>query len=133
MDKNWALSLIEALSNAPGVSGFEDEVTALLRRSAADLGEVSEDAMRNLYVKRPSGKTGLPVVQIDAHSDEIGFMVRAIRPNGTLDFITLGGWPAASIPSHRVLVRNREGVYIPGIVASKPPHYMNEAERKALP
>ncbi|MDR3138153.1 MAG: M42 family peptidase [Treponema sp.] len=133
MNKDQMLSLIEELSNAPGVSGFEDEVVALLRRHAAGLGELSEDAMRNLYVKRPAGKEGLPVLQLDAHSDEIGFMVRAIRPNGTLDFVTLGGWPAASIPSHRVLIRNSDGAYVPGIVASKPPHFMNEAERKALP
>jgi putative aminopeptidase FrvX len=50
-----------------------------------------------------------------------------------LEFIPLGGWAAASIPAHKVLVRNREGKYLPGIVASKPPHYMSEAERKALP
>jgi putative aminopeptidase FrvX len=133
MNKDQNLALIEALSNAPGVSGFEDEVVSLLRRHAAPLGAVSEDAMRNLYIKRPSPREGLPVLQLDAHSDEVGFMVRAIKPNGTLDFIPLGGWPEASIPSHRVLVRNREGAYIPGVVASKPPHYMSEAERKVLP
>ena len=32
---------------------------------------------------------------------------------------------------HKVWVRNALGEYIPGIVASKPPHYMTEAERKA--
>jgi putative aminopeptidase FrvX len=60
-------------------------------------------------------------------------MVRVIKPNGTLEFVTLGGWTANTIPAHKVLVRNMDGKYIPGIVASKPPHYLNEAERKAAP
>ncbi|MDR3167664.1 MAG: M42 family peptidase [Treponema sp.] len=131
MDKKQTLLMIEELSNAPGVSGFEDETVAALRRYSAGLGELSEDAMRNLYIKRPGG--ALPVLQLDAHSDEVGFMVRAIRPNGTLEFIPLGGWAVTGIPSHRVLVRNSEGKYLPGIMASKPLHFMNEAERKALP
>ncbi|MFR8221755.1 MAG: hypothetical protein ACLU9T_12280 [Blautia faecis] len=36
-----------------------------------------------------------------------------------------------NIPAHKVLVRNRFGEYIPGITASKPPHFMTEQERKA--
>jgi putative aminopeptidase FrvX len=133
MNKEQTLGMIQELSNAPGVSGFEDAVVALLRQYGADLGEMSEDAMRNLYINRPGKTAGLPVLQLDAHSDEVGFMVRAIRPNGMLDFIPLGGWALPSIPAHKVLVRTSGGNYISGIVASKPPHYMSEAERKALP
>ena len=36
-----------------------------------------------------------------------------------------------NIPAHKVWVRNRFGEYIPGITASKPPHFMTEQERKA--
>ncbi|MDR2068862.1 MAG: M42 family peptidase [Spirochaetaceae bacterium] len=133
MDKQETLTMIGALSNAPGVSGFEDEVVALLKRYARDLGSVTEDAMRNLYVKRPGWGDGLPVLQLDAHSDEVGFMVKAIRPNGTLDFIPLGGWVPATVPAHRVLVRTGEGRWIPGVIASKPPHFLSEAERKEAP
>ncbi|MFP3088998.1 M42 family peptidase [Treponema sp. TIM-1] len=133
MDKQETLSMIGALSDAPGVSGFEDEVVALLKRYGNGLGSFTEDAMRNLYVKRPGLSEGLPVLQLDAHSDEVGFMVKAIRPNGTLDFIPLGGWVPATAPAHRVLVRNDEGRWIPGLIASKPPHFLSEAERKEAP
>jgi putative aminopeptidase FrvX len=73
------------------------------------------------------------VLLLDAHSDEVGFMVKAIRPNGTLDFIPLGGWVPANVSAHRVLIRNTDGAWIPGIVASRPPHYVSEAEKKAPP
>jgi putative aminopeptidase FrvX len=132
MDKQKMLTLIRELSDVPGVSGFEDEAVALIRRHGDGLGEWSEDAMRNLYLRR-EGKPGQPVLQIDAHSDEVGFMVKAVRPNGTLDFVTLGGWVPSNVPAHRVLVRNDRGEWIPGIVASKPPHFLSEEERKLAP
>jgi putative aminopeptidase FrvX len=73
------------------------------------------------------------MVQLDAHTDEVSFMVQAIRPDGTLRFTTLGGWVASNIPAHRVLVQTSDGDYIPGVIASKPPHFMSEAERRAAP
>jgi putative aminopeptidase FrvX len=132
MDKQKMLTLIRELSDVPGVSGFEDEAVALIRRYGDGLGEWSEDAMRNLYLRR-EGKPGQPALQIDAHSDEVGFMVKAVRPNGTLDFVTLGGWVPSNVPAHRVLVRNDRGGWIPGIVASKPPHFLPDAEKKLAP
>lgn len=45
-------------------------------------------------------------------------MVQAICPNGTLRIIQIGGWVNHNIPAHKVLVRNRFGEYIPGILLS---------------
>ena len=132
MDKSTSISLIKELSEAPGVPGFEEEVVKIIRKNGEGLGHWSEDAMRNLYLRR-TGNEGKPVLMLDAHSDEVGFMVKAIRPNGCLDFITLGGWVASNVPAHRVLVRNMQGKWLPGIIASKPPHFISEAERKQPP
>lgn len=38
-----------------------------------------------------------------------------------------------NIPAHRVLVQTAEGDYIPGVVASKPPHFAGPGERNAVP
>ena len=131
MDKKTTLEMIAAISNANGTSGFEDEVVAAIRPYAEGLGEITEDRMRNLYIRRKENNGNRPVVQLDAHSDEVGFMVQAICPNGTLRIIQVGGWVNHNIPAHKVLVRNRFGEYIPGLTASKPPHFMTEQERKA--
>lgn len=131
MKENEELRLIKEISDANGISGFEDDVLEVVRRHAAGLGEITEDCMRNLYLRRSDNTGNKPVVQLDAHTDEVGFMVKAIRPDGMLEFITIGGWVATNIPAHLVRVRNSEGAYIPGVVASKPPHFMSEAERKA--
>lgn len=131
MNELNALSLLSDISNANGISGFEDDVLSVIRKCGDGLGTFDEDCMRNLYLSRNENTGKRPVVQLDAHTDEVGFMVRAIRPDGMLEFITIGGWVATNIPAHLVRVRNSDGVYIPGVVASKPPHYMSEAERKA--
>ena len=127
------LEMIAALSNANGVSGFEDAVLEVARRYAPANAVVTEDHLRNLYLRRGANTGGKPVVMLDAHSDEVGFMIHSIRPNGTLKFITLGGWVGSNIPAHRVRVMNRDGVYIPGVTVAKPPHFMTEAEKKQMP
>jgi len=131
--KQENIALIKELSQAPGVSGFENEVLLHIRRQADGLGEWSEDSMRNLYLRRFDREESQPRLMIDAHSDEVGFMVRAIRPNGTLDFIPLGGWLATNAAAQRVLVRNNKGDWLPGIIASKTSHQLSETERKPAP
>ena len=131
MDKTKTIERIMRISDANGISGFEDEVLSVIREEGKDYGTFSEDRMRNLYLWRKENCEGQPMVQLNAHTDEVGFMVKAIRPDGMLEFITIGGWIPNNIPAHLVRVKNREGVYIPGVVASKPPHFMSEAEKKA--
>ena len=131
MDKQTTLQMIAAISNANGVSGFEDDVVAAILPYAEQVGETTVDRMRNVFIRRKENTGSRPVVQLDAHSDEVGFMVQAICPNGTLRIIPIGGWVSHNIPAHKVWVRNRYGRYIPGLTASKPPHFMSEQERKA--
>ena len=131
MDKQTTLQMIAAISNANGVSGFEDDVVSEILPYAEQVGETKVDRMRNVFIRRKENTGSRPVVQLDAHSDEVGFMVQAICPNGTLRIIPIGGWVSHNIPAHKVWVRNRYGKYIPGLTASKPPHFMTEQERKA--
>ena len=127
------ISRIKRICDANGISGFEDEVLLAIRDEASTLGTFTEDSMRNLYLAYAGNKGNRPVVQLDAHTDEVGFMVKCIRDDGMLEFIPIGGWVTSNIPAHRVRVRNSDGLYIPGLVGSKPPHYMSEAERNAAP
>lgn len=132
--KNESLKMIEELSNAYGASGFEDEVLLVGRKYAAPYAAITENSLRNLYFHRNENTGDRPVIMLDGHSDEVGFMVQAIKPNGTLQFIPLGGWVDNTVPAHKVKVRNSEGKYISGVVASKPPHFMRPDEKgKPLP
>ena len=123
------LSMIQELSDAPGAPGFEDAVVDIARKYAANIGRLEEDFLRNLYIYRKENTGNKPVLMLDAHSDEVGFIIHSIKPNGTLRFLPLGSWNKNSLVSSKVLVRNALGEYIPGIIASKPVHFMSAGEK----
>ncbi len=129
MDKQSYVDLICRLSDANGISGFEDDVVALIKEEASGLGQVHTDSMLNLLIERNGNSGDKPRVLLDCHTDEVGFMVRAIRPNGTLEFIQIGGWVPSNIPAHTVRVINRDNQVVQGLVGSKPPHFMTEQEK----
>lgn len=124
------LQLIEKLSNARGASGFEDEVLLIAREYCKDFARFEEDSMRNLYIYPAFNKGNRPLVMLDAHSDEVGFMVQAIKPDGTLRFIPIGGWNEKSLPSSKVQIYTKTG-YISGVIAAIPPHFLSAEQRNA--
>lgn len=124
------LHLIENLCEANAPSGFEDETANVARAAMEDICDVEEDSLRNLYLIRRKNTGDKPVLMLDAHSDEVGFMVHSIRPTGTLRVVALGGWNRATLPGAAVWVRNREGKWLPGVIAAKPPHFMSAAEKE---
>jgi len=134
MDKQRAIELIGALSEANGAPGFEEEVVGVLQEALVGVGTITNGKMKNLYVSRAeNGRGGRPVVMLDAHTDEVAFMVQHVLENGTLSFIPLGGWVPYCVPAHPVRVRTKGGSYIPGIIASKPPHFMSAKEGEETP
>lgn len=124
------LKLIEELSLARGASGFEDEVLKIARGYCDGFCTFKEDSMRNLYIYPSYNKGGRPLVMLDAHSDEVGFMVQAIKPDGTLRFVPIGGWNEKALPSSKVQVYTSNG-YIQGVISAIPPHFMSAEQRNA--
>ena len=72
------LSLIKSLCEANAPSGFEDETVRAARAAIGDVCDVKEDHLRNLYLYRRKNTGDKPVLMLDAHSDEVGFMVESI-------------------------------------------------------
>ena len=127
------IDMIMEYADAFGPSGFEDDVLLVARKYLDGLGEIKEDHMRNLYLYRKENTGDKPVLMLDAHSDEVGFMVHSVKPNGTLRFVKLGSTADNALSSADVLVRNTRGEYIPGVIAAKPPHFASQAERNQTP
>lgn len=129
---NKQLEFIRALSDAPGAPGFEDEVIGVIREYIGDSFDLQEDKMRNLVIYPKNYDDKKPTMMLDGHSDEVGFMVQSIQANGLIKFVALGGWFSQNVGASKVCVRNVDGEYITGIVASKPPHFMTPAERTKI-
>ena len=62
--------------------------------------------------------------------DEVGFMVTHIDESGFLRFTTIGGWWNQSMLNHRVAIRTRKGVKIPGVIGSVAPHALTEKQKQ---
>lgn len=130
MDKKVFIEMIRAYSEARGPSGFEHEMADLAVRFTGDFGQVTRDTLQNVYVRRHGNTGDRLCVQLDAHLDEVGLIVQSIRAGGMLGVLPLGSWVPGNIPAHLFRVRAQDGSWIPAIAASKPPHYLTEAEKK---
>ena len=126
------LEMTKAFTNAFGAPGFEDDVLEEIKKQIPDI-KWERDSINNLFIYFSEKEKQKPTVLLDCHSDEVGFMIEHINDNGSLRFLPLGGWHIGNIPAMSVIIKNSQGEYIPGVVASKPPHFMTEEERSRLP
>ena len=123
-------ALLAKFADAHGMSGYEEEVAALLRDELQPLvDDVRIDTMGNVIGVRAGDG---PAVMVAAHMDEIGLMVSHIDNDGFLRVVPVGGWFDQTILSQRVLVRTRDGHRIVGVVGSRPPHVMEPEDRKKM-
>lgn len=123
------MELLQKLTEAFGVAGFEDEVRSLLRDELEEVcDEVRIDVMGNVIGYRKGKGRNRRKVMLAAHIDEIGFIVTHIDDNGFIRVDNLGGVLARTSLAQRVVVLGRKKLY--GVVGSKPPHIMREEERK---
>ena len=123
------INLIKDLTTAFGPSGFEDDVLTVIKKYLNGF-DIETDSMNNLFARSKKNSNKPFTVMLDAHTDEVGFMVQSIMDNGTLAFVPLGGWVPTNIPAHLVGIKNNRGEIREGITVSTPPHFMSEEERK---
>jgi endoglucanase len=134
MDIKTIKALQEELSTLIGVSGHEDDVSNFIlnlieKENLADKAWI--DPLGNvLAIKK--GTNGKEKILLDAHIDEIGFMVSHIEKNGFLRFVTIGGWDTRILLGQSVKVRSKVGELYHGIIGSKPPHITSLEERRKL-
>ena len=125
-----SIALLRELSDAFGVSGFEDDVRERIEQwIRPHVDDIRVDALGNLIATR-SGRDDR-VLMLDAHMDEIGFIVKWIDNAGFLRFTPLGGWDARIVPGHRVEIRTRSGQLRYGVIGAAPPHILDPEQRKA--
>ncbi|UTB32837.1 MAG: M42 family metallopeptidase [Methanobacterium sp. ERen5] len=124
-------SLLKKLSDAPGVSGFEEEIRKIIIDELKDhVDEVEVDQMGNVITTR-KGKPNSKKIMLAAHMDEIGLMIRYIDKNGFLKFSKIGGINDQMLLNQEVTIHTEDGE-VTGVIGSKPPHRMKESERKKI-
>jgi len=125
---NPQLKLLEKLCNVIAVSGDESEVRKIVLQEIEPYAdEIKADALGSvLATKSGRGRTRTRVM-LDAHMDEVGFMIVADDGEGIYRFENVGGIDVRHLLGKQVLVgKNR----IPGVIGGKPVHLMDADERK---
>jgi putative aminopeptidase FrvX len=123
-----SVNLIKELTQAFGPSGFEDDILDIAAKHAPAGYTTSRDSLLNLYIQPTDADTQqLPVVLLDAHSDEIGLMVQAIRDDGCMTFTTIGGWIPATLYAQRMLIRATDGSIVTAVIDAPSSHLGGES------
>ena len=124
------IKLLEKLCNALAVSGDEGEVRRIvLEEVKPHADEVKVDALGNvLAFKRGSGARR-PRLMLDAHMDEIGFMIVGEEGEGVYRFETVGGIDPRHLVGKQVIVGRK---HLPGVIGVKPIHLTEDDELKRV-
>jgi putative aminopeptidase FrvX len=123
--------LLEELTNAHGVSGFEGPVRDILRREWKDLlTDLHTDGLGNL-IGTLSGGSDSPRVLVMAHMDEVGFLVRHIDEDGFLYIHNVGGYFDQSVLTQRLSILTPGGEVI-GYTGMKSGHILRPDERDRM-
>jgi putative aminopeptidase FrvX len=122
--------LFKELTEAAGVSGYEGEVRAIIRRRLEPLASIKHDKLGSIIGVKP-GTANAPRVMLAGHMDEVGFMVSLITEEGFIRFVPLGGWWSQVMLGQRVVVKTSGGD-VPGVLGARPPHLLDAEEAKKL-
>ena len=120
--------ILRELTGADGVSGEESSAGAkalgLLKEYCSD---VYKDSTGNIIGTIPSRFQNAPIVLLDAHLDQVGFIVTSITNDGFIKAGNVGGLDMRIMPAQNVVVHGRTD--IPGVIASVPPHLSGGKEK----
>ncbi len=123
------IKLLKKLCDTPGMPGGEDLIRDLVTKELGKFTkDISTDAMGNL-IAHIKGKG--PRLVLDAHMDEVGFMVHHIDDNGFINLTPLGGMDPRVYYAQRLTVWGKKPLV--GMVAAIPPHISRSGNNKEVP
>jgi endoglucanase len=126
------IALLEELSNAVSVSGDEREVRKIVIQAVRPyVDDLRVDAMGNVLVTCKSSVKNPLRVMLDAHMDEVGFMIVEDEGEGIYSFEVVGGVDERQLPGKPVWVGKDR---LPGVIGAKPIHLVEKGEaHSAIP
>lgn len=123
------IKLLKTLCETPGLPGAEGPVKEVMKREFGKLtDEVTEDAIGNIIAHIP-GKG--PKLVVDAHTDEVGFMVHHIDKLGFVRVTPLGGMDPRVFYGQRLVIWGKKPLI--AMVGAIPPHISKNSNNKEVP
>lgn len=120
---------LKILCESEGISGFENKACQrarqLLKRYC---DKTEEDGFGNVLGYRFSKNKNAKTVLLDAHIDQIGFMVTEVLKDGFLRFTQIGGVDPRMLLGCEVTILSDKPYY--GIISCMPPHLLNAGDKE---
>lgn len=134
MDKNILKELLRDLVAIPGIPSYEkdvrDYIISKIKKTRASLEINNLGALIVTFDGKDKTKT--PAL-IDAHMDEVGYIVQYIDKSGYLKVVNYGNIDQRVLPSQRLEVHSNTGKKYTGVVGMLPPHVLAGKEATVLP
>jgi putative aminopeptidase FrvX len=124
--------VLRKLLIAAGPSGYETAPAAVFAEAGRRFtDDVEIDVMGSVVARVRGTASGVPVLAVVGHIDEIGLIVTHIDDSGFLRFVGVGGWDPQILVGQRVEITTRDGVLV-GVAGRKPIHLLREEDRKKV-
>ena len=123
------IGLLERLCGFEAPSGREREIRNFLLDEIGQDAQCSVDALGNIIALKKGKNPAKRRVMLDAHMDEVGFVITTVSEDGLLRFSPVGG-----IDPHVVLGRQvRVQGGITGVIGCVPTHLLTEDTKNHQP
>ena len=101
------VQLLKEITDAPGPPGYEEPVRKIMVEHMKPYADhISYDGLGSVIAQQ--GNTG-PRIMVDAHMDELGGVIRRVRPDGFLSMEMLGYWLDQALPDQRWVILGSKG------------------------
>ena len=125
------LETLIKLCDIDGISGYEKNASTIAKSLLEPLvDECYIDKFGSVIGKKQCQNPNAKTIMLDAHIDQIGFVVSDITKDGFIKFHQVGGVDPRMLLSLDVFVLGKEKLR--GVVSCKPPHLVTDF-KKAVP
>lgn len=122
------LKILNILCAQKAVSGSEKNLLNTVTKILPSSLSICADNIGNIHIK---GGAGVRKILLDAHCDQIGFIVTGFCDNGFLKVSAVGGIDVRTLLGARVEIFGKEKLI--GIFSSVPPHLQKDGDSKKFP
>jgi len=132
LQQDKVVKLLESLVKIPSLSGYEQKIAKFIQKELLKYlpkTRVHIDRHNNVIgiIKGTSDK----VVMLDAHLDQVGFIINNIDKEGYVSIDEIGGVDEDIVQARPVIIQSYTGKIINGVIDKKPVHYLNGETSRA--
>lgn len=124
------IAMLKALCQLNSTSGDENAVRDFIISEIKDYCKYEVDNLGSVIAYKKGKKTPEKAVSINAHMDEVGFIVTGITEDGYLRFSTVGGIDSRVCLDRLVTVERNN---VSGVIADKAFHLLSADEKSKCP